>query len=97
MSELKLKKCPFCGKPGMLHRTMLGWQIYCAGFCGCQLEANDHDRRVVINKWNTRSNTKEELQTAANTTKVETVVSKQCHAYTEHTCDHRCENCKEYF
>ena len=32
-----------------------------------------------------------------NTTKVETVVSKQCHAYTEHTCDHRCENCKEYF
>ena len=59
MSELKLKKCPFCGKPGMLHRTMLGWQIYCAGFCGCQLEANDHDRRVVINKWNTRSNTNE--------------------------------------
>ena len=36
-------------------------------------------------------------ETAANTTKVETVVSKQCHAYTEHTCDHRCENCKKYF
>ena len=38
----------------------------------------------------------EEKLTIDNTTKVETVV-QQCHAYTEHTCDHRCENCKEYF
>ena len=66
MSELKT--CPFCGKPGVLQRDICGWQVYCAGFCGCQLSDNDHDKMVVVKRWNTRSQIKEAGEKSPNKT-----------------------------
>ena len=81
MKGNRLIECPTCGK-----------FFQSLGYARHRTMHYEQRQREEAQK-----NTKEELQTAANTTKVETVVSKQCHAYTEHTCDHRCENCKEYF
>jgi len=76
-----LKSCPFCGKPGVLNKSShCGWNIYCAGFCGCQLSTNYADNRDLIKQWNNRAKSAEEkiLQSASPTNTERDEICPEC-------------------
>jgi len=56
-----LKTCPFCGKPGILHKDAFNfWSVRCGGSCNYVAGSSYADERVAVDQWNKRADNKVE-------------------------------------